>query len=314
MECRFRRARQGPGTTAIERKSSICRCSPSCRHLSVRFGRYVWGSRHFAKANRDRIGGLSTAHSVRFRLPSAAALATEAPFWPNSPDVEGNTISLKSAGICFLRIPISTIHIPKIQISTTRRMASVFCSMYRWVMARERWRARACTSRRLPPNLPMLRAALVMNVRRPEWLEHPSNPKRRYQSENRFTMTWAEVDADRSVFTMWFELSGVAVIARHLVRACRNSFAIGIEPPVFPLEAEFVRLMLRVRFPSESVTIAQVRDAISLALNPALNDRRRMTRFRSGALVEVIKVMRTSCWAFVKTFACLVSIQVQISL
>jgi len=45
--------------------------------------------------------------------------------------------------------------------------------------------------------------------------------------------------------------------------------------------------------------------------NPALNESSRITLFRSGALVEAMKVMRVSCWAFVKTFACLVSIRVK---
>jgi hypothetical protein len=45
----------------------------------------------------------------------------------------------------------------------------------------------------------MFRAAMVIKVRRPEWLEQPSKPKAAYHSANMFTMTCAEVWGDRSV-------------------------------------------------------------------------------------------------------------------
>ena len=48
-------------------------------------------------------------------------------------------------------------------------------------------------------NVEIVRAALVMNVRRPEWLEQPCRPAARYHCAKRFTMTAADVRWDRSV-------------------------------------------------------------------------------------------------------------------
>ena len=155
----------------------------------------------------------------------------------------------------------------------------------------------------------MLRAAFVMKVRRPEWLEQPSKPKRSYQVAKRLTMTCADVDGDRSVvMTLWW-LSGKAVILRHSRIATRNSFAMGIVPPVLPFAAELVRLIVSVSAPSESVTIPHVSDAISLALNPALTDSRTMALLRWGERVRPIMSKSVCCCDFVKTLAWRVSIR-----
>ena len=42
-----------------------------------------------------------------------------------------------------------------------------------------------------PPTVEIVRAAFVMNVRRPEWLEQPLNPTARYQGANRFKIAAA---------------------------------------------------------------------------------------------------------------------------
>jgi hypothetical protein len=48
-------------------------------------------------------------------------------------------------------------------------------------------------SRSDPPTVDILRAALVMKVRRPLWLEQPEKPRSRYQREKRLTIAWGEV-------------------------------------------------------------------------------------------------------------------------
>jgi hypothetical protein len=48
--------------------------------------------------------------------------------------------------------------------------------MYRCVVLSALWPASICTSRNEPPTVEIVRAAFVMNVRRPEWLEQPFNP------------------------------------------------------------------------------------------------------------------------------------------
>ena len=54
-------------------------------------------------------------------------------------------------------------------------------------------------SRSDPPTVEIFRAALVMKVRRPLWLEQPEKPRSRYQRENRLTIAWEEVWVVRSV-------------------------------------------------------------------------------------------------------------------
>ena len=50
-----------------------------------------------------------------------------------------------------------------------------------------------------PSNVEILRAAFVMNVRRPEWLEQPCSPIVRNQAANRLTMAAGENCSERSV-------------------------------------------------------------------------------------------------------------------
>jgi hypothetical protein len=72
--------------------------------------------------------------------------------------------------------------------STIRRCASACASMYRWVVESDACPASSCTSLSDPPTAPIFRAALVMNSRRPLWLEQPLKPRARYQTANRFTI------------------------------------------------------------------------------------------------------------------------------
>jgi hypothetical protein len=61
----------------------------------------------------------------------------------------------------------------------SRRIASWLRSMYRAVIDRSACPASSCTSLRLPPAAVIPRAQLVIAVRRPLWLEHPSKPSPR---------------------------------------------------------------------------------------------------------------------------------------
>ena len=63
--------------------------------------------------------------------------------------------------------------------------------------------------------------------------------------------------------------------------------------PERPLLASFLRWMAEPRLPSASVSMSQVRPAISFALRPALTESSRITRFLSGVaglLQEGLKV------------------------
>src|SRR5271156_1604212 len=122
-----------------------------------------------------------------------------------------------------------------------------------------------------------------MNVRLPLWLEHPSNPRCRYQRWNRLTIAWGEVASALSVQITWGPACGT--VWRYSTRAILSSSLIGIIRPDFPLLAESRRQMARPISPWESLVIHQVSRAISLALKPALADRRNITRFRAACLV-----------------------------
>ena len=73
--------------------------------------------------------------------------------------------------------------------------------MYRWVVESEECPAKSCTSLSDPPTVPIFLAALVMNPRRPLWLEQPLKPRARYQTANRLTIAAALVCLARSVVT-----------------------------------------------------------------------------------------------------------------
>ncbi len=55
-----------------------------------------------------------------------------------------------------------------------------------------------------------------------------------------------------------------------------------VRPPPVPLLLASVRAISSATLPSASVAMAQVREAISLALRPALIDSRKITRSRAG--------------------------------
>ena len=73
--------------------------------------------------------------------------------------------------------------------------------MYRWVVESDACPAKSCTSLSDPPTVPIFLAALVMNPRRPLWLEQPLKPRARYQTANRFTIAAALVCLALSVVT-----------------------------------------------------------------------------------------------------------------
>ena len=73
--------------------------------------------------------------------------------------------------------------------------------MYRWVVESDECPARSCTSLSDPPTVPIFLAALVMNPRRPLWLEQPLKPRARYQTANRLTIAAALVCLALSVVT-----------------------------------------------------------------------------------------------------------------
>src|ERR1035437_6595512 len=60
--------------------------------------------------------------------------------------------------------------------------------------------------------------------------------------------------------------------------------------------------------PTESVTMAHVRLAISPARSPAFTDSKTMTRFRGGYRVRVVKARRSRMLSSDRIFACLPSI------
>ena len=97
--------------------------------------------------------------------------------------------------------------------------------------------ASSCTSFSDPPTVEIFRAALVMKVRRPLWLEQPTKPRCRYHLWNMFTMAWAEVSSDRSVQMTW----GPAydrTVSLYSIRACLTSSLRGMNRPDLPLLAE----------------------------------------------------------------------------
>src|SRR4029077_10952205 len=123
-----------------------------------------------------------------------------------------------------------------------------------------------------------------MKVLRPLWLEQPTKPRCRYHTWNMFTIACGDVDRPRSVLMT----KGPAnLITRFLysIRAFLTSSFRGMILPDFPLLAESSRQMVQPISPWESLVMSQVNRATSLALRPALTDRRKMRRFLSGCLV-----------------------------
>jgi hypothetical protein len=60
--------------------------------------------------------------------------------------------------------------------------------MYRQVVESDECPASSCTSLSDLPTAPIFLTALVMNPRRPLWLEQPLNARARYQTANRLTI------------------------------------------------------------------------------------------------------------------------------
>src|ERR1700722_13430240 len=156
--------------------------------------------------------------------------------------------------------------------------------MYRCVVRRFVCPANIWTSRRDPPTVDIFLAVLVMKVRRPLWLEQPSKPTCRYHRQNKFTTACGDIPLDLS---LWIRkvLIGIQIVSAYSRSAVLSSSFIGITRPDRPLLAVSSRRMAWPIWPRASVTILQVRQAISLALRPALTDRRKMTLFLAGQRV-----------------------------
>jgi hypothetical protein len=102
----------------------------------------------------------------------------------------------------------------------------------------------------------IFRAALVIKVRLPLWLEQPSNPRCRYQRWKRFTIACGEVAKARSVLITYGPACGT--VLRYSIRAFRSSSLIGIILPDLPLLAVSWRQIARPISPWESLVIHQV--------------------------------------------------------
>ena len=70
--------------------------------------------------------------------------------------------------------------------------------MYPWVVPSWAWPASCWTSLREPPASTILRAARVMKVRRPLWLEQPARPMPEYRRWNHTATEAAERPVPRS--------------------------------------------------------------------------------------------------------------------
>src|SRR4051812_30201972 len=134
---------------------------------------------------------------------------------------------------------------------------------------------------KLPPDTASLRAALVMNVRRPECDEQPSKPSSRNITTNQFTMLFAVIGPPRSEQTI-----GPKRIVSSLssIRARRRSQWIGIRRPERFLAIASQTLSDHPMLPLPSSTIDHSSPAISQARRPALTASSMMTRLRRGYL------------------------------
>jgi hypothetical protein len=89
----------------------------------------------------------------------------------------------------------------------------------------------------LPPKVEIFRAALVMKVLLPLWLEQPTKPRCRYQRWNMLTIACGDVDRPRSVPMTWGPEKFVTS-SLYSMRMFRTSSFIGITRPDLPLLAE----------------------------------------------------------------------------
>src|SRR3954447_25537705 len=98
------------------------------------------------------------------------------------------------------------------------------------------------------------------------------------------TIACGDVWRDRSVLMTYLPAIDFTSF-RYTMMASLTSSLSGIILPDFPLLAESSRHMARPTSPCESFVIHQVKLAISLALRPALTERRKISRFLVGCLV-----------------------------
>lgn len=142
------------------------------------------------------------------------------------------------------------------------------------------------------PTEAIFRAAFVMKVRRPEWLEQPTKPRSEYHRKNMFTMAWAVVRGDRSVLMTWFD-AGLCS-ARQIDSASRSARFIGMTRPARPLLARSSSRMSDPMFPEASESMLYVRFAITCARRPARADSRQITTFRDACRRIVTERRRSS--------------------
>src|SRR6202161_3658051 len=144
--------------------------------------------------------------------------------------------------------------------------------MSRCVVRRFECPANIWTSRRDPPTVEIFLAVLVMKVRRPLWLQQPWKPSCRYHRQNKLTTACGDIPLDLS---LWIKkvLVGIQIVSAYSRSAVLSSSFMGITRPDRPLLAVSSRWIAWPIWPRASVTILQVRQAISLALRPALTDK-----------------------------------------
>jgi hypothetical protein len=116
--------------------------------------------------------------------------------------------------------------------------------MYRCVVRRFEWPTSIWTSRSDPPTVEIFRAVLVMKVRLPEWLEHPSKPTFRYHRQNRLTTACGDIPLDRSL-AIKNGLFGIQIVLEYSASAVLISSFIGTTRPDRPLLALSSRWMAR---------------------------------------------------------------------
>jgi hypothetical protein len=166
---------------------------------------------------------------------------------------------------------------------TSLRWASVSPSMYRCVVWIDRWPASNWTSRKDPPVLGRRRAALVTNVRRPECDEQPLRPMFVKALLKHTTTLNDRIGPPRFDAITW---SARGATNRQSASAAASSGCSGIERPLHffaERSGSSIRPLIR---PAASVTMVQVKFAISPARRPAFADNSTSTRFLSGFRVQ----------------------------
>src|SRR3984885_2133239 len=144
-----------------------------------------------------------------------------------------------------------------------------------------------------------------MNVRRPEWDEHPLNPMVRNALLNQTTMLSAVMGPPRSDRTTAAELIETS---RQAMSARRRSACAGTTGPLPFLAALLWSSMVKPTWPRGSRTMSHVKFAISPARRPAFADSNTMTSLRVGLRERRANASRSLTSLLDSTFACLQAI------